>query len=507
MLRTIRIILATFFFSAVTLLFIDFSGTSHPILDWVTKIQFLPALFAANFAIIALLILLTLLFGRIYCSIICPLGILQDVFSHIASRKKRNRFAYAKPRNRLRIIFLALFAIISALGLLSIASLIAPYSAYGRIASNFAAPIWASANNILATVSEFFNSYAFHHTEIVFRGIGVFVVSLITLLLVAFLAWKGGRDYCNTVCPVGTILGFFAKFSLFRPIIDTSKCNACGLCARNCKAKCIDPKTHEIDYSRCVTCFDCIGKCKQSAISFSCSRKTSKIEKTAPKASKEQNSAKLNATSNSARRGFFATLVFALSGAVAKAGDSKTTDGGYAPIKKREKANRKLPIIPAGASCEKHLTEKCTACQLCVSACPSKIIKPSRSIEKFMQPEISYESGYCAIECVECSKVCPTAAIKPITPAEKSSTQIGRAIWVADRCIVNTDKVACDNCYRQCPTGAIQMVAKDPKDQKSPMIPIVNENRCIGCGACENLCPARPISAIYVEGNSVHTQI
>lgn len=91
--------------------------------------------------------------------------------------------------------------------------------------------------------------------------------------------------------------------------------------------------------------------------------------------------------------------------------------------------------------------------------------------------------------------------------AEKSAIQIGHAVWIAQNCIVNTDKVSCGNCARHCPTGAIQMIPKDENDESSPKIPVVNTERCIGCGACENLCPARPFSAIYVEGHEMHRVI
>ncbi len=504
MLRNIRIVLAALFFAATALLFADFTGATHESLGWVAKIQFLPALLATNFAIVAVLVLATLIFGRLYCSVICPLGIMQDIFSNIASRRKKNRFAYAPAKNVLRVSVLALFAITIAGGLFSIAALVAPYSAFGRIASNFLAPIWAAGNNVLAYVAEFFDSYAFHHTEIVFSGVGVFVVALVTLLLLAYLSWKGGRDYCNTICPVGTLLGFFAKFSLLKPVIDLSKCNSCGLCARNCKAKCINQKEHKIDYSRCVTCFDCLSKCRQSAISYTFKR-PSKIEETSKEKSVDDK--KLNFSSAKNRRGFFATLALLSSSAIVKAADEKTTDGGYAPIKSRKSPARKLRIVPAGAKSSANLSNKCTACQLCVSACPHNVLKPSTSLTTFMQPELSYENGYCDITCVECSKVCPTGAILPIEKSVKANTQIGKVVWIAERCIVNTDNETCDNCFRQCPTGAIQMVAKNPKDPKSPMIPAVNETLCIGCGACENLCPARPIAAIYVDGNSVHTEI
>ena len=410
----------------------------------------------------------------------------------------------------------------AAAGFLSLAALIAPYSAFGRIASNLFAPVWAAGNNLLALLCEHFDSYAFYSTEIVFKGLGVFAVALATLAVVAVLAWRGGRAYCNTVCPVGTVLGFFAKFALFKPVIDVSKCNSCGLCGRNCKAQCINSKAHTIDYSRCVDCFDCIGNCRRSAISYSArfgrTRAASDSAKAADKpkanaadpnagASKKSEFSGGGFSGANGRRGFFAALISLAGAGVADAAQEKTVDGGLTPIKKRNRPERTCAITPPGSRSAANLAQKCTACQLCVSACPSHIIRASGRLSNFMQPELSYERGYCAVDCVECSKVCPAGAILPITPAEKSSLQIGRAVWHSKRCVVNTDNLQCDNCFRQCPSGAITMVAKDPKNPSSLKVPVVDEARCIGCGACENLCPARPLAAVCVEGISSHNII
>ena len=124
-----------------------------------------------------------------------------------------------------------------------------------------------------------------------------------------------------------------------------------------------------------------------------------------------------------------------------------------------------------------------------------------------MQPESSYERGYCRPECTKCSEVCPAGAICKIDKAEKSSIQIGHAVWVKENCLPVTDGVKCGNCARHCPVGAITMVPSDPKDESSIKIPVVDTERCIGCGACENLCPSRPFSAIYVEGIERHRTI
>ena len=181
----------------------------------------------------------------------------------------------------------------------------------------------------------------------------------------------------------------------------------------------------------------------------------------------------------------------------------KTTDGGLAIIIDKKIPKRNQTIRPAGAQGEKHFTAHCTACQLCVSACPNGVLRPSENWETLMQPEMSFERGYCRPECTRCSEVCPAGAIRRIDKAEKSAIQIGHAVWIKQNCVASNEKDTCDNCARHCPTGAIQMVEQNGKPS-APKIPVIDTERCIGCGACENLCPARPFSAIYVEGHDRH---
>ena len=378
-------------------------------------------------------------------------------------------------------------------GLGSVAALIAPYSAFGRIASNLLAPMYLWGNNLLATWGESVNSYAFYSVDVWLKGGVTLMVAIVTLAALFVLAYKNGRTYCNTICPVGTVLGFLSRFSYLKPVIDTSKCNGCGLCAKNCKASCIDSKNHAIDYSRCVVCLDCIDKCRQGAIKY------------VPR-SKAQQATPSGATTDKGRRAFIATSAMVAGASAVKAQKLKM-DGGFATIEDKKIPKRETPITPPGSLSAKNMAQHCTACQLCVSVCPNQVLRPSSGLTNFMQPETSYERGYCRPECTKCSEVCPTGAIKPITKEEKTAIQIGHAVWIADNCIVNTDGQKCGNCARHCPTGAIQMVPKDPNDKKSLQIPVVNTERCIGCGACENLCPSRPFSAIYVEGHEVHREI
>ena len=497
MLRKIRIILASVFFIGVTLLFLDFTGAAHAWLGWMAKVQFLPAVLALNFGVVAVLLVLTLLFGRVYCSVICPLGVMQDIISWIhgkTKKKNRFRFSYSPAINWLRYGVLALFIVALVAGLHSLVALVAPYSAYGRIASNLLAPVYQLGNNFFAWIAERAGSYAFYSTEVWIRSGATFAVAAATFAVVAVLAWKHGRTWCNTICPVGSVLGLFSRFSVFAPVIDTEKCRNCGLCGKQCKSSCINMKEHEIDYSSCVACMDCIETCKEGAIHYAC------------RYGKKGSPSPAQGNVDKSKRAFLVSSAIATTAVAAKAQEMKV-DGGLAEIERATKPERQTRLVPAGSLSLKNFADHCTACQLCVSVCPNQVLRPSTSLMTLMQPEMSYERGYCRPECTKCSDVCPAGAIRPISVEEKSSTQIGHAVVCLDNCVVNTDEVSCGNCARHCPAGAISMVRKNPDDPKSLRIPVVNEERCIGCGACENLCPARPFTAIHVEGHEVHKTI
>lgn len=490
-LKRIRLVLASIVFTLITLLFLDFTGTLHLYLGWLAKIQFLPALLALNVIVIAALVAATLLFGRIYCSVICPLGILQDGIAWIHGRSRKNRYSYSKPKTLLRWVMLAVLIIAFVAGIGSLVALLAPYSSFGRIVGNLFVPLYGLANNGLAMIAEHFDSYLFYQTDVWIKSLLTFIIALATFVAIFILAWRNGRTYCNTVCPVGTVLGFLSRFSWFKIHIDKNKCVQCGLCTRNCKASCIDFKNHSVDYSRCVVCGDCIGKCRKSAITYS--------HKSSVKSVSDQTKTKVD----EGKRAFLIGAALA-TGTAALGQQKKKVDGGLAAIEDKVAPERNTRLVPPGAHSISNFEKKCTACQLCVTKCPNGVLRPSTDLLHLMQPTMSYEHGYCRPECTACSEVCPTGAIQLITKADKSSTHIGHAVWVKKNCLPLTNHVMCGNCARHCPVGAITMVPSDSENPLSPRIPVVNEELCIGCGACENLCPARPFSAIYVEGHEVH---
>ncbi|MBQ9186971.1 MAG: 4Fe-4S binding protein [Prevotella sp.] len=492
MLKRIRIILATVTLICITWLFVDFTGTAHHWLSWLPKLQFLEALLALNVIALLFLVILTLVFGRIYCSIICPLGILQDLFGKLGMKARKNRYSYSKEVRWLRYPVLAVFIAALVAGVGSIVQLLAPYSAFGRIATSLLQPLWKMGNNVLAGIAEQQDSYAFYHVETAVPNITVvMVIAIVTLVVLAILAWRNGRTYCNTICPVGTVLSFLSRFSWLKVRFDTEKCRNCSLCSKNCKASCIDYKTHTVDYSRCVVCGDCLESCKFGALTYK-PHETHKTHKTH------------HSTDNS-RRSFL--LASALLTTAAMAEDAKKVDGGLAEIEDKVAPERQTPLTPPGSLSAKNMASHCTGCQLCVSECPNQVLRPGTDWLSIMQPTMSYESGFCRPECNRCSQVCPAGAIQPIRHEDKSSTQIGHAVWIKKNCIPLTDGVECGNCARHCPVGAIEMVPSDPDDEESAYVPAVNEARCIGCGACEYLCPARPFSAIYVEGHEVHKEV
>lgn len=488
MLRKIRIVLAVVFFAAITLLLLDFTGILHTYLGWMAKVQLLPAVLALNFGVIAGLLVLTLVLGRVYCSVICSMGVMQDCFSWLGGKFMKNRFHYTKGHTVLRIVALVIFVALMVLGLNAIAILVAPYSAYGRIATTLFQPVYMWVNNMIAYFCERADTYAFYHVDVWVKSVVVLVVSVVTFVVIGFMSFRWGRLWCNTICPVGTVLGFLSKFAWIKPHIDDKKCVGCGKCAKNCKSQCINPETHEIDYSRCVACMDCMDNCKLGAIKLSggCGKKQTKAGEEV----------------DTSRRKFVVTTA-AVGAAMAVEAQATKVDGGLAVIEDKQLPERQVPVKPFGAQGLKHFSQHCTACQLCVAECPEKVLRPSKNLTTMMQPEMQFDKGYCRPDCTRCSEVCPAGAIKKIDIAEKSAISVGHAVTVPHNCLLSSGE-ECHACERHCPTGAITIMEGIEGAHNNVT---VNEQLCIGCGACEHYCPVRPFSAIYVEGRETHQTI
>lgn len=466
MLRKIRIAAAALFFAGITLLFV---GIGHQWWGWMAKLQFLPSCMALNFAAIAFVLLLTLVFGRIYCSVICPMGVFQDlvirVHKLLSPKGRKPKRHFVKEPRIVRYGVLALVIVTALTFSQLLLTVLAPYSAYGRMVRSI---VGLSRGESLAPA--------------------LLITAAATLVVICVCAWIWGRGWCNTVCPVGSVLGLVSRFSLFKVSIDQSQCVSCRKCEKGCKSSCIDIDTHTIDHSRCVDCFDCLDSCPKGGIKFrfSLPRKA----KTVP----------VTESVDKGRRAFMATTAL-VGGSLALGAQNKRLDGGLADVIDKTSPERSERLIPFGAESVKDFYDRCTACQLCVSNCPNGVLRPSTDIGHFLQPQMGYEKGWCRPECTTCSQVCPAGAIRPLKAEEKLTHKIGTAKVNLSLCLAAKDEAGCGNCSRHCHVGAVRMVKTDGYHRS---IPVVAEAQCIGCGACEYLCPARPISAITVDGISVH---
>ncbi|KAA6342754.1 4Fe-4S dicluster domain-containing protein [termite gut metagenome] len=494
MLKLLRVIISAILFGLITFLFLDFAAILPNDFHWLANIQFIPAILNHSFIVLGVLTALTLLFGRIYCSTVCPMGIFQDVVAwfskQIGKKKKKKKYSYSSAKTILRytvlgvaiLTFLASFPIV--LGLLE------PYSIYGRMTTNVFRVVYMAGNNLLESVFSSFNNYTFYQADTDIRSLFSFTGGVVMFLLIGYLAWKHGRTWCNTVCPVGTILGFLSKYSLFKIRINEDKCNQCGLCAMKCKAACINSKESMIDYSRCVDCYNCLGACKRGALSYSPLRKKQKEE-----------AKKAEQTADTSKRQFLLTgLTTGL--AAATAIPKAMAQQGVKASGSQVAYKVEYPVMPPGAVSIKHLQAHCTSCHLCISKCPSKVLKPAfleYGLGGIMQPLENFEKGFCNYDCTVCGEVCPNGAIHKLTVEEKHLTQPGRVVFIKENCVVYTDETSCGACSEHCPTQAVAMVPY----QNGLTIPQVDTEICVGCGGCEHICPVVPYKAIHIEGNPV----
>jgi ferredoxin len=297
------------------------------------------------------------------------------------------------------------------------------------------------------------------------------------------------RIYCNTLCPVGTVLGLLARGAAFRLTLDRSACTKCAECLRACKAQCLDLRAGTIDASRCVACFNCVTACPEQGVGYRFAW-TRRSAVPAPSAAPP--------ASGPSRREFMAATVSTLAVA-AGAGRLLAAPGAVPPLPQ----NYSRAISPPGAAGVDRFLERCTACQLCVSACPTHVLQPAfleYGFAGFMKPRLDYTAAFCNFDCQRCAEVCPDGALTVLGLADKQVTRIGRAQLDLEKCIVKTKGTDCAACSEHCPTKAVDTVPYG----ENLRLPQVNDELCIGCGACEYACPALPRKAIVVAGQRQH---
>jgi ferredoxin len=498
-LKPIRVVISLMVLISISFIFIDFRQIlSSQAYSAITYFQFVPSLlrFLHWTGILSLgfigLLLITLLYGRVYCSMLCPLGILQDVITYISKkvRFKKVRFKYAKPSNILRYSLLAGVILSVLFGSITLLTLLDPYSNFGRFFSDLGRPVYTLGNNLLANILMKMKIYSVAPFDIIKINWMMAIYPVLLLGVVVWLSVTKGRLYCNTICPVGTFLGLISRYSIFQIKIDQGACTKCAKCTFVCKSQCINLKEQTVDASRCVGCFNCMNSCENNGISYKMaySGRKGKIG---------------SSETDESKRSFIASSIM-LAGAFAGIAKSARVNGAEVPSGDNSGiAHRKHYSSPPGSKSISHFNHHCTACHLCVSACPNGVLQPSLfqyGWTGMLQPYMDYHSGFCNYACTKCGEVCPNGAISTLTVAEKKTCQIGIAQFVQKECIVYTKGTSCGSCSEHCPTQAVKMVPY----LHGLTIPQMTEDICIGCGACERVCPAKPNKAIYVEGHDVH---
>jgi ferredoxin len=493
-LRIGRIALSLIFFAVYSFVLLDLSGTVPAnYTRGVLHLQFVPSVihFFSLISIVGagfiLILLLTFIFGRVYCSSLCPLGVLQDITARISRWiTHRQRFHFAKPYKKLNYSILILILITAFAGFLLPLNLTDPYSNYGRISTGLVRPVIILINNSLVAIIEKMGLYSL--PRIAFKNfslIATFYSAGILIALILATMWHG-RLFCNTLCPVGSLLGLVSKYALFKVKIDKLHCNRCGRCATSCKAECIESTTQSIDASRCVNCFNCVGVCPSNGINYSFQK--SAVTESAIHAETDQSKRQLLGGT---------VALLSLSALAFVPREIETGKPSIIPEKKKN------PVCPPGSKGFGHFNETCTACHLCVSLCPTQVLKPSvldYGLSGFLQPVMDYHASFCNFDCRLCGQVCPTGAILPLLAEEKKVLQLGKSVFVKENCIVYTRKTACGACSEHCPSKAVQMVPFEGRLK----IPKVTQDICVGCGACEYACPTKPYKAIYVDGHRLH---
>ncbi len=487
--RITRIIVSVTVLTLFTCVFLGDDSSPGIVQYTLLSLQFMPSLVllmshpglsaGAGFLFI---IITGVVFGRVYCAFLCPLGVLQDIFirlSRISGIKKTHAFQKPYPRIRYGIAVVTMVTLF--LGSMDMIGLLDPLSLFGRTVAHLFKPAALAIYNMAASLLERLDIYILSVKKPHFVSWPLYIIMVFSLMPVLFFSFFHGRLYCNTICPVGALIGLISSRSLLGFGLDGTKCTSCGACEKVCKARCIDLKRMAIDSSRCISCFNCLDVCGKKAVTYDF------------------------ITKDKVKRAFFPVAHVParrhwLMGSLT-VGTSMVFSLYPLTILSKTDSRENIPVLPPGSMSVARFRETCLGCHLCVSVCPTNVIIPRASVSVSLglfTPEMDFNRGFCHMACHACGQACPTGAISAMSLHLKKEVRVGSAVLHKDRCIVHVKKKHCGACGEACPTCAIS-----PVEKGRVLFPKLSPDYCIGCGACVYACPAKP-KAIVVKALLIH---
>lgn len=457
-----------------------------PLLALVTIVS--ARLVYAYFAFALVTVAATILFGRVFCGWVCPLGAVHQ-FASFAFKKAK----FLKPPREDRAslapkYYVLLLVLVGALVGLDLAGYLDPLSFLTRSLAVSVLPALAQALTgavgalhglgavgLARSVSQALQNWTINTTFI--QG---FSVGLLFLGAIALNARKE-RFWCRYLCPTGALLGLLSRWNLLKLRIDEEKCIKCGLCTQHCETQAAPYPNDKWKSGECVYCLNCASICPTAAIGFPLGLRPEKLKN-------------VSNVDLSRRKLILTTL-----GGLVAAPFFRLTPS-------RKRASLKL-IRPPGSLAEDKFLAKCVKCGQCMRACPTGGLQPvlgEAGPEGIYTPKLVPKIGYCEYYCSLCTQVCPTGAIQKLTIEEKNKVKMGSA-WVnKSRCIPYVLGKPCIVCEEHCPVSpkAIKLVEVETKLPDGTVVvqkgPVVDLDLCIGCGICENKCPIMDDPAIFV---------
>lgn len=439
---------------------------------------------------------LSLLFGRFFCGWVCPLGSLLDGTQSLLKNSRSGQ-----PTLYPSLAATILLAVLVAATLqLPLAGYVDPFSILVRA---LAQAVYPALHNL----AEWFFTFTYQQappwvnalTEPLYaflkanvlpfqrKYFDLALLSMAVLLAIVSAEAVQRRFFCRNLCPLGALLGWFARLGVTGVAGGTDACGSCRLCSRICRMGAIDEQRH-INPSSCILCMDCLVQCPRQVIGL-----------------QMQGPGRRGAGLSLSRRRFIGTVL--LTGALPP----------VLGVRRLNAAPNPELIRPPGALAEDAFLQRCVRCAECIQVCIGNGLQPSLlegGVEGLFAPRLVARTGYCEFNCTLCGQVCPTGAIRVLSLEEKHQSKIGHAWFDKDRCLPYAKGVPCIVCEEHCPTPdkAIrfrEVVVSDDSGQEVLLHqPYIVDALCIGCGICETKCPLPGRAAIFVtsDGEDRHPE-